>query len=211
MVVVDRILNLKIGFIQSFGVLFVFLATFLESFPLIGIFIPGSIIIFLAGFFAKLGWLNIWVVLAFAVFGAIGGSLMGYVFGKYLGKEFLYKYQRLVPLSLEYIDKSITLVRKHLGKALILGRISPVTRTAAPFIAGAYNVNFGKFMFFNVVGGSLWGFFFVALGYVFGKSYRLADKIDRWLILLTIILVLGFYIYYVTKKLTTKMKNRGVR
>ena len=44
----------------------------------------------------------------------------------------------------------------------------PFFRTFAPFIAGTGHMNFGKFTFFNAVGGISWVSLFVLVGYFFG-------------------------------------------
>ena len=54
------------------------------------------------------------------------------------------------------------------GLTIIITRFMPFFRTFAPFIAGTGHMNFGKFTFFNAVGGISWVSLFVLVGYFFG-------------------------------------------
>ena len=64
MVIVEFLLSRSVGFYATFGYLLVFILLFLESLPFIGAFIPGGILVlFLGGFIAKLGFMNIWVMM----------------------------------------------------------------------------------------------------------------------------------------------------
>jgi len=210
--IVDNILLLKINFVETFGYLFTFLATFFEASPLIGLFIPGSVIVFFAGFFAKLGLLNLTWVYILSILGAILGDLASYLFGRYCGKDFLHKYGKYFLIKREYVYASYNLAHEHTGKSLVLGRLHPLTRTAAPFIVGSHKVGFGKFMFFNIIGGVLWGLIFVSLGYAFGQGYKIAEDVERWLIIGTVILIIviysRFFIKNLFKKINGKMEER---
>lgn len=206
--IVEKILLLNIHFVEAFGYLLVFLATFLESAPLFGLFVPGSLVIFTGGFISKLGFLKLWQVLAFAISGAILGDLVGYIFGRYFGKEFLHKYGKYFLIKREYMDRAGDIACGHTGKALVIGRLNPITRSAAPFIVGAHKVNFWKFMFFNIIGGVLWGVLFVCLGYLFGHGYAFAQRFEKWFLVVSLLLVIGIYVIVFFKSLLEKIKNK---
>ena len=206
--IIDKLLLIKIDVIESFGYLLVFLSTLFEASPIIGIFIPGSIIIFLAGFAAKLQLMNFKIVLFLAILGAILGDIAGYLFGRYFGKEFLHKYGKYFLIRKEYIERSCEIVHAHTGKSLIFGRLNPITRSVAPLIVGAHKVGFGKFMVYNVIGAILWGFTFVSLGYIFGHSYRFALTYEKYVIIATLALIFGYYSYYFIKMLVDKSNGK---
>jgi len=206
--ILDKLLLIKIDVIESFGYLLVFLSTLFEASPLLGIFIPGSIIIFLAGFAAKLQLMSFKIVLFLAILGAILGDMAGYLFGMYFGKEFLHKYGKYFLIRKEYIERSCEIVHSHTGKSLVIGRLNPVTRSAAPLIVGAHKVKFWKFMIYNVIGAILWGTIFVSLGYILGHSYKFAVAYEKYMIIGTIALIGGYYSYYFIKMLVDKSNGK---
>lgn len=213
--IIDRLLALNIGFIHAFAYWIIFFAPFLESFPVVGLFIPGSFTIFLGGFLAQftvidVHVLNVMYVLIFAMVGAVLGDLAAYTFGRYAGKEFLHKYGKFFLIKREYIERAGDLICNHAGKSLILGRLNPVTRSSAPFLVGANKVKFGKFMFYNILGGFFWGVLFVSLGYTFGKSYTFTDKFEKLFIIGTVVVVVGLYIAYFVKLLLDRRKVKKI-
>ncbi|MEI6058768.1 MAG: DedA family protein [archaeon] len=206
--ILDEILYLNRDVVISVGYIATFLFTFLEASPLIGLFIPGATILFFAGFLAKFNFLNFWWVLLVGILGAILGDVGGYIFGRYAGKEFLHRYGGYFLIKKSYIERACGIVDNHTGKSLIIGRLSPVTRTVAPFIVGAHGVKFSKFMIFNIIGGILWGIIFVSLGYLFGQSYAAAIKFEKQFIVITILLLVMIYGYYVARLLYRKINSK---
>ena len=205
MAIIDKILSLNISFINTFGYPLIFLLIFFEAAPFIGIIIPGSVILFFAGFLTKLGFFNLWIVVFLAVLGAILGDTTGYLTGKYFGKKILSRFGKYFLIKKELSEKTCQVVHAHTGKSLIIGRFNPLTRCIAPFILGIHKVSFAKFMFFNILGGVLWGSFFVLFGYLFGQSYNLAHDVEKYILIITIFLIISFYIYYnIIKTLTNK-------
>lgn len=207
--IIDRLLLLKIGFVEQFGILLVFLATFCEAIPGLGLVIPGAFIAFIGGFFAKLGLITLWKVWVIAILGAILGDIFGYILGRYFKKKFLHKYGKYLLIKKEDIEGIGCIVCEHTGKSLILGRLNPVTRVFAPFIVGAHKVKFGKFMLFNIIGGLLYGFLFVSLGFIFGQGYQLAAHFEKWIVLVTIAIIALFYLDYFIELVRAKMENGG--
>ena len=154
----------------------IFVAAILEALPLVGILIPGHIFIFAAGFAAKMGVLVLWKVLLVATLGAVVGDSLQYVIGRKQGESLLVRYGKYFFLKPEIFEKTQKLVQKHPGKVLVLGRFNSVTRSIAPFTAGASKVPFLSFLLFDVVGGMLWAGSAIMLGYLFGASYELVSR-----------------------------------
>lgn len=168
-----------------------------EALPLIGTIIPGHTIIILGGFFAKLGLLNIYAVMAIAATGAVAGDVFAYFLGKKYGLELLITWGRYFLVKEEQITKTEAVLNKHSGKAIIFGRWSPITRAFVPFLAGASGVRTRSFWTYDVIAGIIWAVGSVCIGYIFGSSYMLvAHAIGRFTAMGIIITFLIIFAYY---------------
>lgn len=53
----------------------------------------------------------------------------------------------------------------------ILGRFLPVVRTFVPILAGIVRIEFGKFLFYNVIGAAAWIITMVMAGHWLGNIF----------------------------------------
>ncbi len=178
------------------GYTILFFTTLLEGIPLMGMAVPGHVSIIIAGFLAKIGALDIWYVIIIASIGAILGDYIGYILGKKYGMKFIDRLRPFFFIRDEYIEKANKLLSEHTGKAMIVGRFSPVTRALMPFLVGANRIHAKKFWIFNILGGISWVIISVFIGYLFGASYHAAagyfGKLVVIMIFVSAIIVWGY-------------------
>ena len=144
--------------------LIVFVETGLVFFP----FLPGDSLLFAAGVFsADGGGLNVLATLLVFYAAAILGNTSNYWIARFFGSRIIDsgKVKALTPERMAKLDEYF---EKYGGITIIITRFMPFFRTFAPFIAGTGHMNFGKFTFFNVIGGVAWVTSFVLVGYFFG-------------------------------------------
>lgn len=151
-----------------------FLSTALEGIPVLGVAIPGHVIVILAGFLAATGNLNPFTAGAVAILGAIAGDFASFRLGLRYGEPLLEKLKRRPWISDKAVDKAGRLLDRHTGKALVIGRFSPLTRGIMPFLAGANNAPRRAFWLYNSIGAAVWVVASIALGYVLGLGYHVA-------------------------------------
>jgi membrane-associated protein len=72
-------------------------------------------------------------------------------------------------LNREHLDRTHAFFEKYGGKAVVLGRFVPIVRTFVPFVAGAGEMTYSKFAFFNVSGAILWVGICFGAGLLFGN------------------------------------------
>lgn len=182
--------------ISQGGYIILLLSTMIEGIPLVGMVIPGHVTIMIGGFLAKLGSLDLYWVLTVSTIGALVGDYLGFSIGKYYGMNFIEKLRPYLFISDSHIAKAKSLLSKHTGKSLIIGRFTPATRSLMPFLVGTTNTSYSSFWFFNITGGVLWIFSSVMVGYVFGSAYHIvAGYMGRILIvsiLATIVFIWGY-------------------
>jgi membrane-associated protein len=68
-----------------------------------------------------------------------------------------------------HIRKAHEFFERHGGKAIVLGRFMPIVRTFVPFVAGAADMSYSSFAFYNVAGAIAWVGICVGAGYIFGN------------------------------------------
>ena len=174
----------------------------IEALPLLGSIIPGHTIVILGGFFARLGILNIYLVMLAATVGAIIGDVTGFYVGRRYGMDMLISWGRFFLIKEEHIQKAKAALHRHTGKAIIFGRFNPVTRAFIPFLAGAGDVHIRKFWIYDAVGSVIWAVGSVGAGYIFGASYSLvAHAIGRFTAMGVVIgLLVAFAYYFINKQ-----------
>ena len=72
-------------------------------------------------------------------------------------------------LNKDHLRQAHAFFERHGGKAIVLGRFVPIVRTFVPFVAGAGEMTYASFAFYNVTGAFIWVGLCVGLGYAFGN------------------------------------------
>lgn len=181
--------------IESFGYLGLFLIVFAESGLFFGFFLPGDSLLLTAGLFAYKGLLNIWVLLPLLFVAAVLGDNVGYWFGRKTGPP-LFNREESLFFKRKNLLAAKAFYEKHGGKTIVLARFMPFIRTFAPIVAGAVEMDYRRFMFFNLFGGLLWAIGVTLAGYFLGglfeQMFGSADVLDRYfLIIVAVVIVLS--------------------
>ncbi|OGM21138.1 hypothetical protein A2714_04875 [Candidatus Woesebacteria bacterium RIFCSPHIGHO2_01_FULL_38_9] len=161
--------------IKTVGYVGIFAIVFAESGLFFGFFFPGDSLLFTAGFLASQGFLDIRILVPLMVVAAISGDSTGFWMGGKFGKWLMARRESFF-FKKEYIEKAHKFYEKHGGKALVLARFVPAVRTFVPIVAGMADMEYKKFISYNVVGGLIWGAGMTLAGYYLGKSIPDADK-----------------------------------
>lgn len=184
------------NFVVAGGYPFLFFVVLLEGLPLIGTAIPGHISIIVAGFLARMGIFNIYWVISVTLVAALLGDYIGFALGRRYGLSLIARLRPYFFIKDAHIEKARKMLDTHTGKAMILGRFSPVTRALMPFLVGTGEIKAGKFWFYNIIGGVCWAVLSIMLGYIFGEGYHYASgyfgKIAVAGIILAILIVWGY-------------------
>lgn len=188
----DKYLILALERYGIFTYILLFLLIFLETGLVIMPFLPGDSLIFVAGTVVAASKLNFFVLLVILILAAILGDTVNYWIGKYFGKRL--SNSRFV--KKEYLWKTEEFYNKYGGATIIIARFIPIIRTFAPFIAGISDMEYKKFLSFNIIGGISWVAVFLIAGYFFGNIPFVQNNLTIivWLLIL-ISLVPPFYKY----------------
>ena len=173
-----------IDFIKWAGVFGIALVIFAESGLLIGFFLPGDSLLFTAGFLVYSGFLdvNIHALVIILFLAAVIGDSVGYSFGRKFGPS-VFKRPDSLLFRQENIQKAQHFYEKHGGKTIIIARFIPIVRTFAPVVAGVGQMEYKRFLGFNLIGGFLWAAGVTYLGYFVGVQFEKAGiEIDTVLL-----------------------------
>ena len=154
--------------VAKFGYLAVAGIVGLES---VGLPLPGEATLIATAVYAgTTQQLNIWLVIASAVAGAVLGDNVGFWLGRELGFRLLVRYGSHVGLSEGRIKIGQYLFQLHGGKIVLFGRFFPVLRIWAAVLAGVNQMAWPKFLLFNASGAVLWATLYGLGAYYLGHA-----------------------------------------
>jgi membrane-associated protein len=120
------------------------------------------------------------VVLVLLVVAAIVGDAVNYSVGRAVGVRILQRaevdprWRRFINPA--HVAKAHEFFERHGGKAIVLARFMPIVRTFVPFVAGAAEMTYASFAFYNVTGAVAWVAICVGAGYIFGNVPIVKDN-----------------------------------
>jgi len=200
---IDRYLTLLV---EQYGILtyvILFLIIFFETGLVITPFLPGDSMLFAAGALAGIGSMNIFTLLVVGYFASILGDTSNYYIGRVVGSNILKK-KEVRFINKEYLNRALKFYKKHGPMTIILARFIPIIRTLAPFVAGIGQLDYLKFIPYNMIGGGLWVSLFLGGGYFFGNLSFIKDHFFYALISLLIISLLPGVLIFLREK-----QNKG--
>ncbi len=171
----------------------VFVIALGESLAVVGLFVPGVVLMFVIGALVGGGMMELWPTLAWAVAGAIVGDGISY----WIGRHYHERLRAVWPFS-RYpvlIDKGEVFFRQHGGKGVLFGRFVGPVRPIIPVVAGMMDMPAGRFFLINVLSALLWAPAYILPGVVFSSSLRMATEVAGRL---AVVMVLLFVILLVT-------------
>ncbi|MBI2876825.1 MAG: VTT domain-containing protein [Candidatus Tectomicrobia bacterium] len=157
------------------GYLVLFAIVFAETGLLVGFFLPGDSLLVTAGLFAAQGDLNILFLQVLLSSAAIIGDSLGYYIGIKTGKKIFHKEKSLF-FAKDHLIKTREFYERHGGKTIILARFMPIIRTFAPIVAGVGEMQYVRFVFYNVFGGIGWVASMTLTGYFLGSVIPNIDE-----------------------------------
>jgi len=195
--------------IQNYGTwtyLLLFFVIFMETGFVVTPFLPGDSLIFAAGTFAGLGYMNIGILFALLAIAAIAGDTANYWIGHYIGPRAFSGSIRF--LKKEYLDRTHAFYEKHGGKTIIIARFIPIIRTFAPFVAGVGAMTYGKFIAYNVIGGLAWVAIFSFGGYFFGNLPIVQENFTFVILAIIFISVLPAIIEFIRGRMKPNLESQ---
>jgi membrane-associated protein len=142
---------------------------FTETGLLIGFFLPGDSLLITAGLVAAAGHLDIWRLNLLLILAAILGDSVGYAIGRRLGPRLFTRPQSLL-FNPRHVERTRAFYARHGAKTIVIARFVPIVRTFAPVVAGVGQMEYRRFVIYNVAGGIGWVTSMTWAGYLLGQA-----------------------------------------
>ena len=196
---------------STLSLFFVFLVAFSESLIIVGLIVPGAVLMILFGALIAMDALEFWPTIFFAISGAVAGDSLSY----WLGRRYKTRLNNLWPLSQkpEVIIRANQFIDQHGVKSIFLSRFIGLLRPVVPAIAGMTRMPIKRFIITNISSALLWAPLYLLPGLLFGLSLEMASEFASKFIFLIIfslfIIVLSLWaiqqLYVFTKPYNDKL------
>ena len=162
--------------IATYGLLLLVGIVFAETGLLVGFFLPGDSLMFLAGALCSVNLvdatapppLGFWLTASALVVAAFLGNSLNWWLGKWIGDR-AWNWQDGRLFKRRYLVDAHAFYEKWGALSLVLTRFVPVARTFVPFIAGISRMEFAAYSLWNAVGALVWVPTLMAAGYWLGQ------------------------------------------
>ena len=185
--------------------LFVLVVSALESFLVVGLFVPGTIVMFGIGAMIAAGSMELLPTLLWAAVGAVLGDGTSYFIGRFYHQRLrviwpFRKYPKMIGRGVEFFHR-------HGGKSVVLARFVGPVRPLVPAVAGMLNMPAERFFLVNILSALLWAPAYILPGVLFGASLGIAAEIaGRLALLLATLLTLLWFSWWLVRRLSRTLQ-----
>jgi membrane-associated protein len=169
------------GLVEWGGTLLVCVVVFIETGMFVGFFLPGDSLLVTAGVFAGAGHMKLAELLTFVTLCSIAGDQLGYLIGRKAGEN-LYKREDSRFFKKRHLESAHEFYEKYGGKTIIIARFVPIIRTFCPPVAGAAKMSYRHYLAYDIIGGFLWVWSMILVGYTLGRTVPNVDKKIHYII-----------------------------
>lgn len=171
----------------GWGVTIVFLIAFFESLALVGLLLPGIMILFGVGTLIGLGLLDLIPIWIAASCGALLGDSVSYLLGHRFRGHLLdfWPFSRYPGL----MEHGALFFNAHGAKSVMAGRFIGPLRPIIPAVAGMMGMKPSRFLSIDILACITWAPSFLLPGLLFGASLEVASEYTGRLTVILVILV----------------------
>jgi len=194
----------------GWGFSIVFLVAFFESLVLIGILLPGIVILFGVGTLIGLGMLELIPIWIAATVGAFFGDSLSY----FLGRRFRGHLLDIWPFSRypTLMERGTRFFHAHGAKSVVAGRFIGPLRPIIPSVAGMMGMKPTRFLAVDIPACITWAPSFLIPGMLFGASLEVASEYTgRLTVMLVILLAMLWITWWVMRSLYEPLASRSAR
>jgi membrane-associated protein len=186
--------------LSTFGVVGVLIILLVEMGVLVGFFLPGDSLLFVAGYATVHGnslHLHLplgWLLIAAAV-GAIVGGQLGYEVGRLAGAS-LHERPDSRLYKRSYVERAERFLgRFGMARTVVLSRFVPIVRTFSCPIVGVAGMPPAAYALWNLIGGLVWTVPIILLGHWLGHISFIRHYIEGLAVLVVVVSIVPALIH----------------
>lgn len=163
--------------LSTYGYALLFSAAAAEHTFVLGLLVPGDVIVVLGGVLAEQGAMNIGWAFAVVLAGVLLGLHASYLLGRYGGIPLLERWGARMGLTPVRIKAVESYFAHHGAKTVFFSAFIAGIKNLVPALAGASRMSYPRFLVYGFAGGVLRAAAALAIGWIFGASI---DKAMAW-------------------------------
>lgn len=167
--------------------------------------IPGETMMVLAGVMGYHGHANYWLMVLATSAGTILGMQLSFEVGRRIGAKAIDKYGPYVGLTKSRMKQASKYFNKYGNIVIFIAYYLPGVRHILGYFSGITKMDSKKFHIYSSLGGIIWVFTFITLGYIVGPSWKhIFNLMHKFGLMLVLLGLAGLLIYQIYKKLGRK-------
>jgi membrane-associated protein len=175
------------------GLYIVMFIIFAETGLFVGFFLPGDSLLFVTGMIIANSlspfdnhYVNLLYWIGLISTAGVLGNLVGYWFGNKSG-HLLMKRPDSFLFKKKHLKDAHDFYEKKGGMAIFFARFLPIVRTFAPIVGGIAEMDYKKFLKYNILGSLAWVVSMTVLGFVLGKNEFVQHNLEKIVIALILV------------------------
>jgi membrane protein DedA with SNARE-associated domain len=163
----------------------------------------GPVVMLTSGFLYHLGQFHFWPMYLALVLGDFVSDIGWYCLGRFGTRKTVFKYGHHFGLTEATLEKVEGWFHKYHQRILVISKLTMGFgfATVVLMAAGILKIPFKNYFVINLLGGFIWTFFLITIGYFFGNIFVLIPGPMKIVFLFTAFLVFIFGLRYLNKNL----------
>jgi membrane protein DedA with SNARE-associated domain len=180
---------------DKYGYWVIFLGTLVENTLLLGLIVPGLIVVVLAGIAAQDGAMSFPLATALGILGTVIGDTISYFMGRFGWARFGH-----MGSLREFSERVREPILRKGAMFVLLYHFAGYTRVVGPAGAGLLRMPYRRWAPADYTGAALWVTTYMCIGYALGLAGLTLDSTDRWFrvlewALLAVFMVWGYFMF----------------
>ena len=167
----------------------IFTVALLESLAVIGILVPGWLLLVGVGILIGTGNINYFMAAVYCFIGAVIGEYLSFAVGNYFKDRV--RHWPVFQRHPDWLTKTDAFFERFGVASIALGRFVGPVRAFVPLIAGMSSMPLIRFQIINVLSAAIWAPVYLIPGVLLGASTQLQGSQANWLIANLVLLILS--------------------